>query len=174
MLRIRKHLREMQRYKIKGYNEAFVVVSHSVYGLPESYVAHILHPTPFPPTIPLPLYFNIVVGKAIALGKDGNRDALHYEVEIEFLIDSQDLDEAWCDRYLSEEVKEHVLQRSTREGKRMRMGNIKYIGYITTYIPDEGVRQRVMTTVGREMELGDYLAIAKESQPKAETLELKP
>jgi hypothetical protein len=153
MIDERKHLREMKRYKINGYNEAFVIASHSVYGLPDSYVTHILHPLPFPPTIPLPLWVNIIANRAVTLKKERGDDAIFYNIELQFLIDGQDIDESWCERYLSGEPYDYVVRWSTRQGKKDRIGKIKYYGQLTTYVSDEEERQKVLTTIGREMDL---------------------
>ncbi|KAF8587988.1 hypothetical protein K439DRAFT_1630183 [Ramaria rubella] len=146
------HLREMHRYKVLGMDNAFVIVPHHVYGLEPSYSSALLRGPQLPfPVIPLPYFFR---GIATIANQYFEEEKWHpaFAIDIEYLIDGMDIDEEWCDKYLSGSPREYVYSLCTREAKRRRYGpHPKYSGNLTTYIRDEQQRRIALTVIGRDV-----------------------
>ena len=153
------HVAQYPRFKVNEMNQFICLAPATVYGLndltPESLIR--TSEVPFP-LIPLPLYVRgMVTVAARERWQHGN-----FACQLEFLIDGVDIDEEWCDKFLSDLKSEHtwMLERSTRQGKKRRMGSHpKYEGRITTFINNDEESKSARAVVGRDWEIAGELRL---------------
>jgi hypothetical protein len=144
-----EHVAHFPRFRVRGMNQCFCLVTDSHYGLNPRAFADLLHrPHIGFPLLPLPHY---VQGLASMVAGQ-NTSNPNFCIQIEYLIDGMDIDEEWCHNFLNGPAQEYVRSKSTPIAKKNRMGqHPKYDGNLTTYIHDQEERQRALSVIGRVM-----------------------
>jgi hypothetical protein len=135
-------LKNLQRFKIIGVVLYFLIVPDSFYSLSplseEKFV--ISQPAPFPV-----LYLTHYVEGLASLGKE-------YRVVLEYLVDSMDLDEAWCTRNL-DPVASSAWQviLDLAKLKKKRLGKHFNDGNITAVIENQSQLEAALRILGRDL-----------------------
>jgi hypothetical protein len=144
------HLEGFPRFRVKGMNQCFCIVTEAHYGLSPIAFSDLLDASVCGfPLLPLPLY---VQGLSDVVTSQREKNAT-FVVQIEYLIDGMDLDEDWCLKYLDGQAQAYVQSKSTPIAKQKRMGSHpKYDDNLTTFIHDERGRQAALKVIGRMME----------------------
>jgi len=144
------HLEGFPRFRVRGTNQCFCIVTQTHYGLKPSVFPDLLDESICGfPLLPLPHYVQGLASVVTSqIEKNGN-----FAIQIECLIDGMDLDQDWCYKYLDGPAQEYVRSKSTSTAKKNRMSSHpKYDGNLTTFIHDERERQTALKVIGRTME----------------------
>jgi hypothetical protein len=145
-------LQSFQRFKVTGVVLYFLIVPDRFYSLsPLSEEKFVMpQPAPFPV-----LYLTHYVEGLARLGKE-------YRVVLEYLVDSMDLDEAWCTRNLDPASPAWQVILDLAKLKKKRLGkHMKYDGNITAVIENQSQLEAALRIPGRDLpEVSSSLSLA--------------